>query len=176
MKKTFKMMMAAVMTMAMVGFVACKKDDDKKSDDSQQQETYEESTSFEIIHNGQAVAAGATVEHTFTAEELDIDDADVALYVKNKTDNTLQRVYKVELAEGPSSMERAPICYGQCTDRFLPYTSEAVNLAPGTDNTAIQIHLYPSSHGSAHTGTYKVTIGNGTNLEDPQVCFVKFNW
>jgi len=31
MKKTFKMMMAAVMTMAMVGFVACKKDDDKKN-------------------------------------------------------------------------------------------------------------------------------------------------
>ena len=84
MNKIFKFMMAAVMMMAMVGFVACKKDDDKKSDDSQQQETYEESTSFEIIHNGQAVAAGATVEHTFTAEELDIDDADVALYVKNK--------------------------------------------------------------------------------------------
>ena len=72
MNKIFKFMMAAVMMMAMVGFVACKKDDDKKSDDSQQQETYEESTSFEIIHNGQAVAAGATVEHTFTAEELDI--------------------------------------------------------------------------------------------------------
>ena len=176
MKKTFKMMMAAVMTMAMVGFVACSKDDDKKTDEPQQQ-TYEESTTFEILYHGQAVAAGTTVEYTLTQEEINNDDSDAEFFVKNKTNATVQRVFKVELTEGPASMgTEAPICYGVCEPHNLPYTSNAVDLAPGTDDKAIQIHLYPSFHEGAHTGTYKITVGKGANLEDPQVCFVKFNW
>lgn len=177
MKKTFKMMMAAVMTMAMVGFVACKKDDDKKTDEPEQQ-TYEESTTFEILYNGRAVAAGTTVEYTLTQEEIDLDDSDAKFFVKNKSNATVQRVFKVELYEGPASMKNdAPICYGtSCTAQNLPYTSDAVELDPGTDEKAIQIHLYPSDHEDAHTGTYKVTVGKGANLEDPQVFFLKFNW
>ena len=171
------MMMAAIMTMAMVGFVACKKDDDNKTDEPEQQ-TYEESTTFEILHNGQALAAGATVDYTLSAEELANDDAEVGFFVKNKSNNSVQRVFKVELVEGPSSMaEHAPICYGVCEDLACPYTSGAITLAAGaTDNQAIIIHLYPTMNGDAHTGTYKITVGKGAGLEDPQVCFLKFNW
>ena len=166
-----KLFLAAFVMMATVAFTACsEKDNDPK-------ESYEASTTFDILHNGQAVAAGATVEHTLTAEEIRNDDAEVSLYVKNKSNATVQRVFKVELSDGPSSMANAPICYGQCTEHQLPYTSEAVAIAAGTtDSKPIQIHLYPSQHGDAHSGTYKVTVGKGANLEDPQVCFVKFTW
>jgi hypothetical protein len=42
----------------------------------------------------------------------------------------------------------------------------------------IIIHVYPGllEAPDAHTGTYKITVGKGASLEDPQVCFLKFNW
>jgi len=123
------------------------------------------------------VAAGATVEYTLTQQEIDNDDSDAEFFVKNKTNATVQRVFKVELADGPATMGiDAPICYGVCEPHNLPYTSNAVDLASGTDEKPIQIHLYPTFHGNAHTGTYKITVGKGAGLEDPQVFFLKFNW
>lgn len=164
--KKMKLFLAAFVMMATVSLVGCSKDEEKT--------TYEASTTFDIIHNNQTVAAGATVEYTLGAEEF---DGEVSLFVKNKSTNTVQRVFKVELVEGPATMANAPICYGQCTEQHLPYTSEPAAIAAGaTDAQAIQIHLWPDMHVDAHTGTYKVTVGNGANLEDPQVCFVKFNW
>ena len=167
-----KLFLAAFVMMATVTFTAC---GDKDNDPEEQ--SYQASATFDILYSGQAVAAGATVEYALTAEEVSFDDCEVSLYVKNKSNATVQRVFKVELSDGPSSMANAPICYGQCTEHQLPYTSEAVAIAAGTtDSKPIQIHLYPSQHGDAHSGTYKVTVGKGANLEDPQVCFVKFIW
>lgn len=175
MKKFSKYFMAAVITMAMVGFVACKKDEDKKTDEPQQE--YTPSTTFDILYNGHAILEGAILEYPLSAEELANDDCDVEFFVKNKSNATVQRVFMVELAEGPASMgQNAPICYGVCEPHNLPYTSGAVNLAPGIDEKPIQIHLYPSFHQGTHTGTYKITVGKGADLEDPQVCFVRFSW
>ena len=83
MKKFSKYFMAAVMTMAMVGFVACKKDEDKKTDEPQQE--YAPSTTFDILYNGHAILEGAILEYPLSAEELANDDCDVEFFVKNKS-------------------------------------------------------------------------------------------
>lgn len=160
---------------ATVSLIGCSKDEENENNNNQT--TYEESNSFEIIYMNRELEAGETLNCNLTAEELEFDDAEVSLYVKNISSATAHRVYKVEFVEGPDSMKKVPVCYGQCTERDLPYTSDAVNLAAGqTDATPIQIHLYPSNHGDAHTGTYKITVGEGQSLSDPQVCFLKFSW
>ena len=175
MKKTTKYFMATIMMMSTLCFVACSKDDDKKTDESTQPATA--SATFDILYMGRELEPFQTVYFNLTASEVETDDVEVSLYVKNKANTTMQRVFKVELVEGPTSMAiDAPICYGVCEPHNLPYTSNAVDLAPGIDENPIQIHLYPSFHESAHTGTYKVTVGKGADLEDPQVCFVKFTW
>ena len=118
MKKTFKMMMAAVMTMAMVGFVACKKDDDKKTDEPEQQ-TYEESTTFEILYNGRAVAAGTTVDYTLTQEEIDNDDSDAEFFVKNKSNATTLTLMQAsaKLKMGLKKMKWSPPQIGNQSGR-----------------------------------------------------------
>lgn len=175
MKKITKYFMAAVMMMGAMSFVACSKDDDKNTDEPQ---PVAASETFDILYMGRELEPGQMVYYNLTAEEVAGDDVEVSLYVKNKSNAAVQRVFKVELAEGPSSMGvDVPICYGVCESQTCPYTSPAVELAAGVaDETPIMIHLYPSFHEGAHTGTYKVTVGNGVNLGDPQVCYVKFTW
>jgi hypothetical protein len=44
------------------------------------------------------------------------------------------------------------------------------------DPKPIQVHVYMGLHEGAHTGTYRITVGEGTSLANPQVCNIKFNW
>lgn len=171
MKKITKFFMAALMV-ATVGFIACSKDDDKKTDNS---ETYTESASYAIYYQGAALTAGQTINCTPTAAQIELQDAEVDIYMFNKTESTLNTCFKVELTEGPDTMKQMPVCYGVCETHQSPYTHEAIALAPGMDSKPIQVHVYMDMH-NTNTGTYKITVGEGENLANPQVCFVKFTW
>lgn len=173
MKKTFKMMMAAVMTMAMVGFVACSKDDDKKTDEPQQQ-TYEASGSYAIHYMGRTLEPGQTVYHNVTEAEKEADEAVDDFHIENLRDLTLGTRFKVEFVSGPTSMNEVPVCYGQCKSVICPYTSNEFDLASGLDPIALQVHCYPRDHEAGSKGTYRITVGIGESLEDPQVFFLQF--
>jgi hypothetical protein len=171
MKKISRLMMAATLMLGMVSMVSCGKDDEKSKED-----TYTESASYEVMYGGNKLAAGQVVEHNVSLVERENDDAEVDFIVVNKTDGSLSTVHRVELSEGPSSMNKVPVCYGQCNEVDCPYTSDPYVIEHGPDPLPLQIHLYPSQHSSANTGTYKVTIAESDGMKNPQVFFVKFNW
>lgn len=172
MKKFTHFMMAAALALASFGMVACGDDDEKDNGNT----TYEESASYAIYYEGQALKAGQTIVVSPTAAQIDLDDVEADLFMYNKTDNTLNTCFKVELVDGPASMNEAPVCYGVCQSQQLPYTHEPISLAPGMDPKPIQVHVYMGLHEGAHTGTYRITVGEGTSLANPQVCNIKFNW
>lgn len=162
--------MAALMLGTFAGFVACGDDDEKEN-------KYEESTSYAIYYDGRALAAGQTITVSPNAAQIELDDVEADIFMYNKTDNTLNTCFKVELVEGPASMkDEAPVCYGVCQTQHLPYLHEPISLAPGMDSRPVQIHVYMGLHEGAHTGTYRVTVGEGESLANPQVCNIKFNW
>ncbi len=170
MKKFSKILMMALVAMSTVAMTGCGKDDEKEN-------KYEESTSYAIYHEGKALAAGQTITVTPTEGQVALDDVEADLFMYNKTDNPLNTCFKVELVEGPSSMGKdVPVCYGVCQMHNLPYTHEPISVAPGLDQKAIQVHVYMTMHEGANTGTYRITVGEGTELANPQVCNVKFNW
>lgn len=171
MKKFTKFLMAGIMMSAMVGFISCSKDEEKE------ETTIEESTSYAIYYEGQALTAGQTIVVSPTADLSENPDVAADLFMYNKTSNTLNTCFKVELVEGPESMGAdVPVCYGVCRMHNLPYTHESIALAPGLDQNAIQVHVYTDMREGINNATYRITVGEGNQLANPQVCNVKFNW
>ena len=171
MKKISKYLMAAVLMMASVSLVACSKDDDNKTNE----ETFEASGSYVIHYMNRTLEPGQTVYHNVTEAERAADEAMDDFYIENLRDVSLGTRFKVELVSGPSSMNEVPVCYGQCQPVVCPYTSDLFYLAHGVDSHALEIHCYPSFHEAGSVGTYRMTVGVGEALDDPQVFFLQFS-
>jgi hypothetical protein len=169
MKKTMKFLLAAFVMMATVSLTGCNKDDENSG------ETYPASTSYAVHYQGQALAPGQKVVYNITDADKETDEATVDFYIKNLTQESLQTRFKVELEDGPESMKDLPVCYGQCKPVTCPYTWNVFTLVPGLDQQALEIHCYPSMHDAGSQGTYKITVGKGGDMEDPQVFFLQFN-
>ena len=164
MKKATRILMAAFVMAATFGFASCG-DDTKDNPDPQPGQTYEESASYSILFNGNAVAAGSTVE---SEEGFKVD-----LLLANKTDGALGTRFKVEKVSGPDAMNKIGVCIDVCTDQNCPYTSPNLNIAAGGQQY-ISIE-YLSERATSMTATYKLTVGEGLALNNPQVIFVKLN-
>ena len=175
MKNIFKYM--AVMAISIVGLSLTACEPEPEPEPTPEPVTYEESTAYAIYYEGQALTAGQTITITPTEAQIGLDDVEADLNMYNKTDNTLNTCFKVELVEGPESMGKdVPVCYGVCQMQQLPYTHAPISLAPGLDSRPVQLHVYMSMHEGINTGTYRITVGEGTELANPQVCNVKFVW
>lgn len=159
MKKATRILMAAFVMAATFGFASC--GDDTKDNNDQ---IYEESASYSILFNGNAVAAGSTVE---SAEGFKVD-----LYLANKTDGELDTRFKVEKVSGPDAMNTIGVCIDVCTQQRCPYTSKSITIPAGGRQL---ISLEYMSESSDMTATYKLTVGEGASLNNPQVVFVKLS-
>lgn len=160
--------MAAMLMLATVGFVACGDKDNGKDDTPT---TYEESASFSFYYQGQKIAAGGTVEAVPTADQLRNDFANLDLVVENKTDATVQATIKANRTEGNGGSE-IELCFnGSC--RQIPL-GDVVNLTlePGQSNANIVTYDYTPSEITSTT-VYRITVGKGENMDDPQVVFIK---
>lgn len=165
-------LVAALMT-AFVGFTACSKDDKDGNGGNHEQGEYTESTTYAVTLNGNAVAAGATVEAT--GDRRNVAD----LVIVNKTSEEVETYFTVEFVEGPAAMRTFGACYGaHCfSDLQNIYSSPAIPMA-GNGSQDIAIEYMGDATGTA---TYRLTVGKGedlenpdpSDLEDPQVIFVK---
>lgn len=173
MKNIFKYMATVAISIIGLSLTACEKEPEPTPANDV---NYEESNTYAIYYQGSALTAGETITVSPTPEQRDNDDVEADIFMYNKTDNTLNTCFKVELVDGPATMGEAPICYGVCQSKPLPYTHEAIALAPGMDPTPIQVHVYMGMHEGATTGTYRITVGEGSELANPQVCNIKFTW
>lgn len=172
MKNVFRIMLAAAMGVAMLALVACDPEKPAPEPDNSSTENYTESNSYGIIYNNQTVAAGATIVYTPSAAEIENDFAAVDFLINNKTDGNLRTCLKVELVEGPEAMKNIMMCYGiTCKQGVCPWLSEPFTLTPGINqDMMIKFEYNPSSVTSKTT--YRITVGLGTELADPQVILV----
>ena len=165
-------LVAALMT-AFVAFTACSKDDKDDNAGNHEQEEYTESTTYAIMINGNAVAAGATVEPT--GDRTNVAD----LVIVNKTSESVETYFTVEFVDGPAAMRTFGACYGDnCyLDLQNIYSSPAISMG-GNGTQDIAIEYMGDATGTA---TYRLTVGKGEDLEnpdpedleDPQVIYVK---
>lgn len=163
----FKYLAAVAISIATLGLTSCDKEPEP--------EPNTESTSFAILYNGNAVAAGSTLDFHPSADEIANDWAQVDLRLENKTSENIQAVLKVEMVEGPDAMNRIAICYGEtCKNPLCPWTSDSFTLTPGV-NQNLPIHYDYSPSMVTEKTTYRFTVAKASNLDDPQVIFITVN-
>ena len=166
MKNIFKYLAVVAMSVALMGMVACK---EKPENPEPTPDPSTESSSYAFQYDGAILAAGDTVDYYPSMQQTNLDFANVDFFPVNKTNANLGSVIKVERAEGPVSFDDLEICYdGNCRTGTCPYTTGVLDLVPGV-NTDMKITIdYTPSAVTART-IYRITLGKGTSLEDPQV-------
>ncbi len=171
MKNIFKYLATMAMCVALTGLVAC----DPEPDPEPTPDTYTESATYGIIYDDAHVAAGEILTIHPTLGEIDNDFVSIELLPENKTDNSLETKMKVELLEGPDVMKDIMICYGEtCKNPTCPWTSDAFTLEPGVNYNMLVKFDYAPSKVTSKT-TYRLTLGKGASLDDPQVILINVN-
>lgn len=161
--------MSAMLMMASVSFVAC----GDKEKDKDEPTTYEESTTFAFYYGGQKIAAGGTVEAIPTEEQTRNDFAQMNLMIENKLDTEVGVKLNIVKVEGPSSADHIELCFdGSCRENTCPWTTDMFTLGVGQANSNIVTYDYMPS-AITKTIIYRLTVGKGENMEDPQVIFIK---
>ena len=169
MKNTFKYLAALAMSIALTGLTAC--DPEPTPDPTPDPTT--ESSLYAFQYDGQIVAAGGTIYYTPTLQQVNNDQAMVDFFMVNKTEENLPTVMKVEVVSGPEALNDLEICYdGLCRNYTCPWTSGELILVPGV-NTDLKMTLdYHPSDINGITSVYRITIGKGANMEQPQVMYL----
>lgn len=168
MKNIFKYLSTMALCVAMTGLVACEPEPDPTP-------TYSESNTYAIIYNGNPIAAGEILSYHPTITETANDLAVIHLLLENKTGATQTTKMKVEKIEGPASMDDLMICFGEeCNNPTAPWTSPVFSLEPGVNEQLPITFDYTPSKVTEKT-TYRMTIGKGASLEDPQVILINVN-
>ena len=167
MKKTT---IIAAISVAMLAFVSCTEKEQNVTPDEKT-----ESTTYAILYDGSAVAASSTINYRPTLSETTNDFASVDLLLENKTNANQQTCLKIERTEGPDAMNRIMICYGEtCKEGNCPWMSDAFTLVPGINSDMLVKFEYAPSQVTSQT-TYRLTVGKGETLSDPQVIYINVN-
>ncbi len=187
MKKTIKFLMIALIATSMVTLGACVKEEEKPEPTPTDTtpdpgdnpgETYEESTTYSILYGESAITAGDTVYYNITTMDMGNDFVKIDFHIENKTSETVSTVLKVERKDGVQSMNTLDICTPErCfSNQTCPYTSVPFSVTPGIDIYGpFSLEFTPSLYGPDAWAVYRVTLGKGTELADPEVIFVNVN-
>lgn len=170
MKNIFKYLAVMAMSVAMMGLTACS---DPDPDPEPQPDPNTESTSFAFNYQGRTLEAGQTVYYYPTMSEVSNDWATVHLMMENRTDGNLDTYIKVELASGPETFNDLSICFGEtCKTGTCPWNYGPIVLTPGVNtNMEVLVDYMPSKAADA-PGVYRITIGKGESMADPQTMFL----
>ncbi len=160
MKKTLKLLMAAVVMIATVSLAACSKDDDKKNSDNP---TPVDHNDFAIRQGGGIVNSGDTVLN---------DSYKVAFFVFNQSSEAQTFSARVEKVSGPDAMNNISYCVNLCYDplpceRIKPsFTVEA------NGSQELDFEYMGDEHAKA---LYRLTVGKGSAMENPEVVYFQLN-
>ena len=163
----------AVSAILVMGFAACNKDNE--GNDTPQPTPEDTMPAYAFVYQGRTLAAGDTIFYYPTAEEAadSIDQAAVFFYIKNLTDAAQQTRMNVTMQEGTLAMGTyIEVCFGSsCTGGPNPWTSDPFNVAPGLNSDLPITFDYHPSLVTERT-TFKVTVGQGTNLARSQSMYI----
>ena len=177
MKKTARFLLAALVMGATVSLVAC--DKETKDDPTPeveiittdwQSETHEASNSYALHFNNVPVNAGEVVDYEVSESDRSLDVAMPTLVIENLTKENLMTSQKVELVEGPVTMQEVEICGGgNC-----PWDGKDYEIVPGLNpDKSIYVKVHPSKCPDNTTAVYRITVGQTSELANPQVIFVR---
>ena len=165
--------MAALFFTGAMSLNSCGPDDPEEPTKPEQPEVSQSST-YSFQYMNRTLEAGQTVYFHPDAEQLADDFAEVDFYMMNLTDQNQQTVMKVEHISGPASFGRIMLCLGECNQYICPWTSDVFTLTPGVNsNMKVAIEYSPSQ--ATTDAVYRVTIGKGTAMEDPQVMLLNLS-
>ena len=120
--------------------------------------------------DGPVVYDGDTAVYTTTDEDMIIGMAFIYLYIENLTEDSLTTDNAVEVSEGPADLETSICAGGNC-----PQQGTYV-VVPG-DNPDMPLTIEPhlkAEYGGQHI-VYRITVGEGRNLENSITVFLRVN-
>ena len=171
MKNMFKYLAAMAMSVALTGMVACT---DPDPEPEPMPDPGVQSTVYAFQYQGRILEAGDTIVFFPTEQQISAGDAVVHFRMVNNTQEDLSTVMEVKKVAGPREYNTLSICFEDCRDYQLPWTSNPFTLVPGV-NSDVAIHYDPSQITGTNTMLYRITIGKGTAMEDPQVMFLSMS-
>lgn len=122
--------------------------------------------------DGPVIAAGDTAEYTTTDMDMNVMHmAFLYVYIENLTMGNLETFHEIAEREGPASLVTDICAGGSC-----PWDSNTYTLVPGDNSEmplTIEPHLLPE-YGGQHI-LYRITVGEGENLENSITVYVKVN-
>lgn len=159
MKNTWKLLIAAV-TVLTLGLTACNKDDEDDNGNT----PLTESTTYQITYNSEVVMAGDTIDN---------GSFSVKVKVKNITETNQQTYVKVERVAGSSAMNSVILCTNICYDATpCPFVSESAFTIYANSEQEVELKYFSlTPHKTEMNATYRITVGKGTSLDDPQIYF-----
>ena len=169
MKNIFKYLATAAMCISLTGLVGC---EPEQVEPSNTPDPTVESALFAFQYDGQVMKAGDTIQYHPSMNQTAIDQASVDFFLINKTEEELSSVMKVELMAGATALNSLQICYADnCRVYTCPWTSDPITLVPGV-NTDMKITIDYRPTDITTQSIYRVTIGKGTAMEEPQVMYL----
>ena len=170
MKKTFRILMAAFVLTATFGLTACDPDQDKPTPEPI--ENYEPSSTYALYVGDTEIPVGDTYTYTATNDDLNNDEIVVYFIIENKTTSPAPTSHKFELVEGPTAFNGYEVCAGDT----CPWDGKPYIMQPGKNPTKpIKYDIIPSECPAGSSALYKLTVGRGNGLSDPQVIFFRLN-
>lgn len=121
--------------------------------------------------DGSVIAAGDTAVYTTTDIDMTVQRAYLYFYIENLTEDTLNTNNELVVLEGPVDLETEVCAGGNC-----PWDSSTYSIAPG-DNPDMPFTIEPllkPEYAGQHI-IYRVTVGEGRNLENSVSVFLRVN-
>ena len=127
------------------------------------------------------IAAGDTITHTATDSEInDFDLVELQFKIENKQRQSLLTYQELRMIEGmpgmkatinPSATQGATVCgNGSCPWNGQPYT-----VPSGMYEHPIGIQLTPSHQNPGDWALYRLVVGEGTELENATIIYIRVN-
>ncbi|MBP3763066.1 MAG: hypothetical protein J6I49_04190 [Bacteroidales bacterium] len=176
MKKVTKLLAMALMLAGAAFGAACGNDDDKPTPpppltwENPDPSDYTSSGTYAMHYQNKPLPTGNTIEYRITEADFSTEQAIVMLIIENKTSQDEVTSQGIELLEGPEALRNVDICgAGSC-----PWDGNPYILEPGINNEKfLAIEFDPNTVARPYTALYKVTVGKGRRMEDPEVVFMR---
>lgn len=174
MKNIFKYMAVVAFSVVTLSLIGC--DNNKpEPEPSPEPNPATPSSTYAFIYQGRTLEAGQTVYVYPTESELANDWVTIHFMMENKTESNSEAYIKVERTDGPEGFDNLTICFGTtCKTGVCPWTYGPLNLVPGI-NTDLEVSLDYIPSIATTPGVYRITIGKGEAMEDPQVMYLSMS-
>lgn len=184
MKKLVKFFMAVAIVFGAAAVSSCDPEDPTPNPDPTPEapaeptinpDEYENSPVYSVKYDGATVNAGDIVTRPISDAEMDDAFVVVDFTIKNESMEAQSTVAYMDMIYGPESFREIGICISTCQNGTAPFACNPYEIAAGAEQS-LELEAFPGDKGVYHSAIYKVTVGQGQELNNPQVFFLKLTF